>query len=117
MGKGQTYKPNEIPLTDRVSHSLLAAGLLVVGVWGLLDDDIPIRVRGAPFEFHMHGLSAWLLFISLLAFCALSASTVMDHYDRRDNERHYQIFARRAGYVGWIFLWLAFVWYLVSGGA
>ncbi len=46
----------------------------------------------------------WLLVASLLAGAAVLLSVVIDHYDRRDNERWYQHFKRGAIFLGLLLL-------------
>lgn len=99
------YTPNHISFGERVFHILLSLGLIGYGLIGLLTDDLylPGKRRGV----HLHGTPAFLMFIAMLCAAVVLSSVVVDHYDKRDNERHYRLFARLGGFVGWTFFALA----------
>lgn len=93
MIRGGPYIPNEIPKKQRIGllvFSTLISGYALVGVWR--DDLFIFSRRGGA---HFHGVSAWLAAGCLLAFSVSMLSTVVDHYDKRNNERSYQRFRGR----------------------
>ena len=42
--------------------------------------------------------------------CLVMLSVVLDHYDRRDNERRYRVFAVWGESVGWTLFALSLLW-------
>jgi hypothetical protein len=108
------YIPNEIPLKERFVNTFFSLGLITYGIIGLVIDDlyIPMRRRGG---IHLHGGTAAVMFVAMaLAACVLAA-TIVDHYDRRDNERHYKGFARVTGFVATVCCFVAVFWQMVRG--
>jgi hypothetical protein len=105
------YLPNHIPLAKRVFHSVLAIALIAYGARGVWVDDIVMP--GKRRSVHFHGAAAIVMFGALLAASAVLGSTVVDHYDRRDNERYYRAFAERGQIVACILFGLAIVLVIV----
>jgi hypothetical protein len=96
------YRPNIVPVVTRIAHSASALCLLAYGVFGLLLGDIYVPGR-ATEGMHFHGSAAVAMFCAMLAAIAILVSTVIDHYDKRPNERGYGRFAKRAEFVAWTF--------------
>ena len=85
--------PNHIPFGKRIKYSILSLGLLIYGTLGLIIDDLNLPgKRGSGV--HFHGVSAWVLYAAFLCAIANMVSIVVDHYDKRNNERNYRMFAR-----------------------
>ncbi len=99
------HTPNHISLGERVFHVLLSLFLIGYGSLGFLADDLylPGKRRGV----HLHGAPALLMLIAMLLASAALLSVVVDHYDRRDNERYYRFFARVGEGAAWTFFALA----------
>ena len=51
---------------------------------------------------HLHDGSAWIMYAAMICACLVMLSVVLDHYDRRNNERHYRAFATAGEFAGWI---------------
>ena len=86
------YTPNHIPAKSRWLHSILATGILAHGAWGVWVDDLYVPGRRST-GLHLHGMPAWVMFGAMACASALMVLVVVDHYDRRNNERNY----KRAG--------------------
>jgi hypothetical protein len=99
------YTPNHISFGERVFHILLSLGLIGYGLLGFLENDLylPGKRRG----IHLHGTPALMMFIAMLCAAAAFLSVVIDHYDKRDNERYHRFFARLGEVAGWTFFGLA----------
>jgi hypothetical protein len=95
-----------IPLTERIVHILLSIFLIGYGVHGLLADDLFLPSKHGRGT-HLHGIPMVLMLISMACATVALMSTVIDYYDRRDNDRSYKSFARIAGYCGWTFFILS----------
>lgn len=108
----RNYVPNQIPPKERLIHIGLSVLLMAYGTYGLWINDIyvPGRRRGV----HFHDTPAWLLYGAIVCACLVMMSVVVDHYDRRDNEKHYRTFARGGEYLGWSLFGAAVVWSLLS---
>jgi hypothetical protein len=110
---GSHLEPNFFSLRERLTNSFLAAVLIAYGTFGVFLDDLYIpgkRGRG----IHLHGTSAWLMYAALVCAAAVLFSLVVDHYDRRHNEHHYDRFKKVATTTGWSFFGAALLWH-VSG--
>lgn len=108
---GSYFEPNHYSRGDRIRNMVLAAVLLAYGSFGVYMDDLYIpgkRTRG----IHLQGASAWLMYAALVCAAAVLFALVVDHYDRRRNEHHYQTFKRVATVVGWSFAGSALLWHL-----
>lgn len=95
-----TYVPNRIAFKTRIANGLLSLGIIAYGYWGLQRDDlaVPISKRTAS---HFHGVSAWITYAAMLCASAHLVAIVIDHYDRRNNEHHYQRFGELSKAIGW----------------
>ncbi|MCM2289413.1 MAG: hypothetical protein NDI67_10325 [Sulfuritalea sp.] len=108
------YKPNVVSTADRVFNSLLGALLSIYGVVGLLTAHVDLngrRIRIAVLE----GGPAWLMAAAMLVGAVVLYSVVIDHYDRRNNERYYQTFHWIATRLGWCLAMSALVLHLYLG--
>ncbi len=104
--KSKYFSPNSFPKFDRNLNTLLASGLLLYGLLGLAIDDIYIpgrRTRG----IHFHGVPMVLVFCSFLCVIVYLMAIVLDHYDRRNNEKKYALMRKMAKVLGWILFILA----------
>lgn len=91
----KNYTPNAVPLRKRVINTLIGLFLAAYCAYSLWIDQlyVPFINRYAPGQSEaitFRGIDAWVMAAALMCvvlFCVLS---VVDHYDRRRNERHYQ---------------------------
>ena len=107
------YVPNRIPRTTRVVHVVLALLLLGWGTFGVLKNDLLYPGRWNT-NFHLTGLSAWLMYGAMLCGSAVLLSVVVDHYDRRNNERAYRTFAKATQTAGWTLFFAALVVFMLT---
>ena len=94
------YIPNEIPKGERGISTLLSLLLLAYGSYGIWSNDLYLpgkRSRGV----HLHDSPAWVMYGAVLCACLVMLSVVVDHYDRRNNERSYRVFANALKVIGW----------------
>lgn len=107
--KTTEYKPNRIPLEERIASILLLIIILLYGTVGVLVDDIFIPGKRAGQGSHFHGILAWMLYIAILCAIANMRSVVFDHYDKRNNEKNYHRFAAVTKTVGGIIFLIVMV--------
>lgn len=102
------HNPNHIPSRERRIYIILSSFILLYGTFGILMDDLFIpgkRSKGV----HLHGEPAWIMYSAFLCAVANMLSIVVDHYDRRNNENNYKLFARITQTAGWTLFLLAFL--------
>lgn len=107
---GSYLEPNFFSVRERITNTLLATALLAYGAFGIYIDDLYIpgkQSRGV----HLHGTSAWLMYAAFVCAAAVLFSLVVDHYDRRQNEHHYDRFKKVATMAGWSFFGAALLWH------
>ncbi|WP_323974831.1 hypothetical protein [Aeromonas hydrophila] len=83
------YKPNHIPLRVRLVCAFLMLVCVAYGVAELANGYtyIPAKRGG----FFISGIPTLIIAISFFLFCIVAALFIIDHYDKRDNERVYSI--------------------------
>lgn len=102
------YQPNQIPLKERWSNFLFATALLTYGGLGAKIDDLYIPGKRGN-GVHFHGAPAWMMFGALACAAVVLLLTIVDHYDRRDNERHYRWATKSLKMAGWALFGAAFL--------
>jgi hypothetical protein len=104
-GKNSTYVPNHIPSAVRTESAVLALFLLGYGVvaWFLDGMYLPAKRGG----FVIHGLALNLMVLAMICAALNLAAIVVDHYDHRNNERHYITFSKVTRFLGWTLFALA----------
>lgn len=105
------YTPNRIPTSERVLNVLYALVLVALGVLGLFKGELllPGKRTSGSNGAALQGIPAWLMYAAMAcAVCVLLAS-VVDHYDRRNNEASYRRFARVGKICGWSLFAVALV--------
>lgn len=113
-GEGAEFKPNRIPLVERLGSVLL---ILVIGaytLWSLGRNDFPVKIAKGP-PAHLHGIAAWLMAGAAFSAVAVLISVLVDHYDKRDNEISYRQFVRVGSVVGWTLFGTALLVHFLAG--
>ena len=94
------YIPNHISTKDRMTYVGFSILLAAYGSYGIWVNDIYIpgkRSRG----IHLHDVPAWVMYGAIICACLVMLSVIADHYDNRNNEKHYRAFADAGKYIGW----------------
>jgi TRAP-type C4-dicarboxylate transport system permease small subunit len=105
------HVPNHIPKEERRANLLFSALLFAYGSYGVWVNDLYIpgkRSRG----IHLHDVPAWIMYAAMICACVVMLSVVIDHYDQRNNERHYRTFAEVGKFVGWGLFGASLFWAL-----
>lgn len=110
----QPYTPNHIPVGQRWLYGVVSAVAIAYGSYGIWVDDIYIPGKRSS-GIHFHGLAAWLVYAGMLCLSANFLSVIVDHFDRRNNERNYRLFARVTSWAGWISYLSALLLFLLGG--
>lgn len=101
-----TYVPNHVPEGERCAYLIMSVLLLAYAGYGVWVDDL--YVPGKRGGLHLHGYAAWALLGAVICLCLAWGVTVVDHYDRRDNEIHYWTARRTLKGLGWVGLLASF---------
>lgn len=109
-----TYTPNHIPKSERIQHVIFSILLFAYGSYGVWVNDLYIPgKRSLPGKrsrgIHLHDVPAWVMYGAMICACAVMLSVVVDHYDKRNNETNYRLFANVAKYFGWALFGLSLV--------
>ncbi|MEO6155639.1 MAG: hypothetical protein ABIP16_07925 [Thermomonas sp.] len=113
------YNPNQIPRTEQFINILYAAFIIALGVIGLMTGNLLLpgkRIGPGSGGLSLHGLTAWFMGAAMVCACVVLLSTVVDHYDRRDNEVNYQRIARVGKVLGWSLFAIALALHLIGIG-
>lgn len=94
-----SYEPNHIPLRERVLNCVLSLILIVYGIIALRNDDLYIPARRGGV--HLHGLPMIIMLIAMACAVLAMLLVVVDHYDRRDNERSYRMASLTIQGIAW----------------
>jgi hypothetical protein len=94
------HVPNQIPVWQRWFYGCASAAIVGYGVYGLSVDDIMVPGKRSG-DLHAHGTAALLIFLAMLCLAGNFIAIVVDHFDRRNNERNYRLFARITAWLGW----------------
>lgn len=112
-GMGGEYVPNHIPLKTRIWHSVISVTLLIYGSIGLYLDDLYLPGKYGNGA-HLHGNAALVMYGAMLCAALNLLSVVADHYDRRNNELDYRMFAKWTYIAGFVLFFAALAVSLVS---
>lgn len=104
--KRARYNPNHIPAVERIINVILSVILFTYGTIGVVEDDIYMPGKRNPGT-HFHGVPALILYGAFLFAVANLMAVVVDHYDRRNNEKNYKLLARITQIAGWTLFALA----------
>lgn len=88
------YVPNHVPAATRIVNGLLSLTWMTWALIGILSGHM-FFLLGLPL--HFSGVPALVFSLAVLASAAACSVTIVDHHDKRDNERTY----RRAHRVCW----------------
>jgi hypothetical protein len=108
MRKDTFYTPNQIPAKERLQYTVFSILLFAYGTYGVWVNDLYIpgkRSRG----IHLHDVPAWIMYGAMICACLVMLSVVVDHYDERNNETNYKLFADIFKYLGWAFFILSLI--------
>ena len=103
------HSPNRIPRSERVLNALYALVILALGALGLFKGELllPGKRTSGPNGAALQGFSAWLMYGAMACAICVLLSSVVDHYDRRNNEVSYRRFAQWGKVCGWSLFALA----------
>lgn len=108
MRKDFFYTPNHIPADERLRNVAFSILLFAYGSYGVWINDLYIpgkRSRG----IHLHDVPAWIMYGAIVCACLVMLSVVVDHYDKRNNETNYKLFADVFKFLGWGFFALSLI--------
>ena len=100
MSQPPKDKPSYYSLGERLFNLVVGLVLLAYGIAGFLNDKLSISSRGRLIAL-LEGGPAWLMAAAAVLGATVLLSVLVDHYDRRDNERHYLAFRWAATRLGW----------------
>jgi hypothetical protein len=122
-GVSARYTPNHISLEARAWYLVVSSLLIIYAGASLAADDLflwfPGSRRSGHVSIHMHGVPACLAGASIFSAAATLLSVVVDHYDKRNNETNYRLFAKVGLAAAVTFLALAFLsdWFVFKSGS
>ena len=108
MSKDYLYRPNHIPAEERLKNIAFSILLFAYGTYGVRVNDLYIpgkRSKGV----HLHDVPAWIMYGAIICACLVMLSVVVDHYDKRNNETNYRLFADVFKFLGWVFFGLSLI--------
>jgi len=95
------HTPNHISAGWRCFYAIASPAVIAYGAYGIWIDDLFIPGKRST-GVHLQGLAAWLVFAAILCMAANMVSVIVDHYDKRNNETRYRLFASVTSWAGWI---------------
>lgn len=108
MHKDNYYTPNHIPAKERIQYIVFSILLAVYGAYGLWVNDLYIPGKHSNGT-HLHDVPAWIMYGAFICACLVMLSVVVDHYDERNNEINYKLFAIVFKCLGWVFFVLSLI--------
>jgi hypothetical protein len=86
----EKHVPNHIPVKNRVINSIIGIIIIIYASIGLYKGEIhiPLSPRGSGITFI--GSTAIFAAIALIFVAIFLLIVVVDHYDKRDNEKYYR---------------------------
>jgi len=91
-GDSGTWKPNAVPLSDRIFNLVLALALLAQGFVGFYFGRLELSPPKQKAYIVFREGAAWLMAAAMVVGALVLISVIVDHYDRRDNENSYKLF-------------------------
>ncbi len=101
-GKFNNYTPNHIPLKERLFLLFLGIALIFYSFYGLMNGELHIPTKNAEIAFYKDGI-LWGGFCLFTMSLALFVS-IIDHYDKRDNEIYYSAITKGLSFLAGVFL-------------
>ncbi len=118
-----SYRPNHISAAVRWAYGITSGVMLLYCAYGLWIDDlfIPGRQRRRFLGkhsggLHLDGIEAWLMTAAVVCAASVMLSIIVDHYDKRDNERNYRRFVGFAFAATWLFFFSSMIMSLINAG-
>lgn len=108
MRKDFFYTPNHIPANERSTNIAFSIALFTYGTYGVYVNDLYIPGKRSK-GIHLHDVPAWIMYGAIICACLVMLSVVVDHYDKRNNETNYKLFADIFRVLGWGFFGLSLV--------
>ena len=110
------YSPNKIPHKKIMFNTVFSVILILYGGYGIYVNDlyIPGRHGVSHRAIHLHDEAALLMYAAFICGCLVMLSVVVDHYDERDNEHKYQLFAKCFKFLGWGLFGASIIWCTVK---
>lgn len=105
----RSHTPNQVPKAVRMMLVLISTLLFAYCTYGIWKDDLYIPGRRTSGH-HFHGTAAWLMYGAMTCACLVMLAFVVDHYDRRGNEKHYRTFINAGLFVAWVLFTMAAFW-------
>jgi hypothetical protein len=106
------YRPNAYSKGDLLFSAATVLVLVLWGGWGVWVDDLVMPARRGVL--HLQGLSAWLMYAAWLLAASSFVAIVVDHFDKRNNEKHYKRIGQSAVLGAWLLffgaLTVSFIW-------
>jgi TRAP-type C4-dicarboxylate transport system permease small subunit len=102
------HTPNHIPAGERVRNAIFSVLLFAYGSYGVWINDLYIPGKRSK-GIHLHDVPAWIMYGAIICACLVMLSVVVDHYDQRNNETNYKLFATTFKYLGLGFFGLSLV--------
>lgn len=94
------FAPNEVPLIERIGYLVFIVFGIADAAYGVYAGQVYIPAKRGGGS-HIQGPGAWVLVVAILVGVANLVAHILDHYDRRDNERVYELFNTRTKYAFW----------------
>jgi hypothetical protein len=99
------HTPNHIPASVRIWNTFISVFLLVYGTFGIYTDDLYIPGRRTS-GVHFHGEPAFFVYAAMVCAILNLISVVVDHYDKRNNEKNYLLAANTAPWNSIVYYWV-----------
>jgi hypothetical protein len=107
------HTPNKIPLKERMINKFFSAVLIIYGGYGIYVNDLYIPGKRSS-GVHLHDEPALLMYAAFICGALVMLSVVVDHYDERNNEHKYQVFAKTFKYLGWGLFGASLIWHIAN---
>lgn len=115
--KNKQYTPNKIEIEERMFNIIISIILITMGILAIYYNSFPLLIPGKRMhgvKIMLHSEPLWIFLLVLVCAVLFLLSVVVDHIDKRDNERKYAIFANLMKKLMWIFLWISLIaeWFI-----
>ena len=85
---------------------------MIIRSLGLYFDDLFIPQKHGD-GIHLSGITAVIMYIAIIFTVLNLLSVIVDHFDKRNNEFSYQLFAKITKVCGWISFLVSIIWALI----